>query len=151
VFLLSLLIFVYVNTLFFTLSLLLVVFALLSQLVLIGSLQTLTVLMLLVVYVGAMIILIGYICAVSPNLTTVSDTALAPFICLMISSFMGIFYYFDFLGITSFYGVSSSPVVFFYTSYGVYLFIVVALALFVTLLIVTSHYSAPKGPFRSVV
>ena len=65
---LSLMMFVYVNTLYYTVSLLLIVVLLLYLLVSTSMLHTLTILMCLIVYVGAMMILIGYICAISPNL-----------------------------------------------------------------------------------
>lgn len=69
--------FVYVNTLYYTFSLLAVVVLLLYTLVSNSALHTLTMLMFLIVYVGAMIILIGYICAISPNLIVSSSFSVA--------------------------------------------------------------------------
>ena len=60
--------FVYVNTIYYTLALLAIVLLLLRSLASTSSIHTLTLLMLLIVYLGAIIILIGYICAISPNL-----------------------------------------------------------------------------------
>lgn len=142
-----LIIFIYVNTLFYSLSLLLVVIGLLYVLVTNLMLQSLTMLLLVIVYVGAMIILIGYICAICPNLI------LAP------THLSFTFYFLYFLIFVLFFLNEYSSVVmdiflpitnYFYSSYGALAFFSVVLILFVTLLMVTSQYMTPKGPFRSV-
>lgn len=142
-----LIMFIYVNTLFYSLSLLLVVVGLLYVLVTNLILHSLTMLLLVIVYVGAIIILIGYICAICPNLI------LAP----THISFM--FYFLYFLVFVMFFLSESSSIVldvflpitnYFYSSYGAIAFFSVVLMLFITLLIVTSQYITPKGPFRSV-
>jgi hypothetical protein len=140
-------IFVYSNTIYYTIALLTIVLLLLRELVARSCIHTLTMLMLLIVYLGAIIILIGYICAISPN--------------LMINS--RIFSWLQFAGVALFiilfldhkyWSVSPSTgdylTGYFYSPFGVAPFFLVVIMLFVTLLIVTSQYLAPKGPFRSI-
>jgi hypothetical protein len=108
-------------------------------------LQSLTGIMFLLVYLGAVIILIGYICAVSPNFITHSRINLG--LCIFI--FCGL----SLLMPTLPHIVRlpySSPIRFFFSSRGLGVFLVIASMLFITLLIVTSNFSSPKGPFRSV-
>lgn len=144
---LLLIMFVYVNTLFYSISLLLVVLGLLYILVSNLMLHSLTILLLIIVYVGAIIILIGYICAVCPNL-------------ILIPNHLSFGVYVFYLLVFSFFLIGEySPVItdlflpitnYFYSSYGVIAFFVVVFMLFITLLMVTSQYITPKGPFRSV-
>lgn len=145
--LLILAMFSYVNTLFYSLSLLVVVLLLLYSLVSHLMLHTLTMLILLIVYVGAIMILIGYICAVCPNII------LAP------KRFRYSLYLFYSLFYTLFCSLDCSmnsldlfsPITsYFYSLDGVLMFRTIVFMLFVTLLIVTSQYVIPKGPFRSV-
>ncbi len=136
----------FTNTMYYTITLLVVVFISLSSLVSMGVIRTLSSLMLVIVYVGAMIIIIGYICAVSPNFVTSSSAPL-----YLVSVFIAVSYFicspsFLVAGRVRFF----SPVDYFYSPYGGFLFSTIVLMLFVTLLIVTSQYSSPKGPFRSV-
>jgi len=109
-------------------------------------LNFLTVLILVIVYVGAIIVLIGYICAISPNLT------LEP-------NYSNLNRFFLFILAFYFFSPSSTPLIeistatiadYFYTSQGVFMFLALILMLFITLLMVTSQYSVPKGPFRSI-
>jgi len=144
---LLLIMFVYVNTLFYSITLLLVVLGLLYVLVSNLILHSLTILLLIIVYVGAMIILIGYICAICPNLILVPNH-ISP--SVYFSYFLLVLLFF-----ISEYSSSVSdmflPITnYFYSSYGVIAFLVVVFILFITLLIVTSQYITPKGPFRSV-
>jgi len=137
----------YVNTIFYAMSLLAVVLCLLFSLVSTYCVHTLTILVLLIVYVGAMIILIGYVCAISPNLITCT---VAPFSPIFLAS--------SALLLTSCVDPKQwlSPHradflrSFFYSSYGVVSFLTLIFILFITLLIVTSQYLAPRGPFRSL-
>ena len=132
------------NTMYFRLNLLIVVFSTLSFMLYIGTIRSLTVLMLLIVYVGAIIILIGYVCAVCPNIKFSNSnivlpvTLLAPTLILLSPS--------QYLTPTIF----SNSFNFFFTPLGLPVFFVVVLMLFIILLIVTSYYVSPKGPFRSV-
>nr|WOV68819.1 NADH dehydrogenase subunit 6 [Brachionus falcatus] len=142
-----LMMFVYTNTLFYSMVLLIVVTGLIFILFSNLMLHSLTGLMFLIVYIGAMMILIGYICAICPNL-------------ILSSSEMNS-YFFIFVILISFlclgsYGFSSSNVTFsplvsyFYSYSGFVSFLTLIFMLFVTLLMVTSQYMVPKGPFRSV-
>ena len=64
----SLSLFIFKNSLYFTIALLIISIFTLAFLVLNTYLTALTGFMLVIVYVGAIIVLIGYIFAVSPNL-----------------------------------------------------------------------------------
>jgi len=105
----------------------------------------LTFLMVVVVYIGAIIILIGYVCAISPNIS-------------FSGSYLNLAYNFSiilFIFISSvklFFQPSpiSSLASYFYSPNGSFIFISLIFLLFITLLIVTSYYLSSKGPFRSV-
>lgn len=140
-------IFVYINTLYYRIVLLAIVLSLLYILVSNLILHTLTIIIVAIVYIGAMMILIGYTCAICPNLI------LAP------SHLSSVVY---FLLITTPFLISPinfSPVfnqvfipitTYFYSYTGILVFLTLVFILFITLLIVTSQYITPKGPFRSV-
>lgn len=133
------------NTIYFTLSLLVVTCYVVFRLVSYSIIQSLTGVILLLVYLGAIMILIGYICAVSPNFITVKFAA-PSLVLLLVSSFgvlLPIPFSFEYSRVTS-------PLSFFFRRFGVHSFTVIAVILFITLLIVTSQYFSPKGPFRSV-
>jgi hypothetical protein len=136
------------STLFYTITLLFIVFMSLLFLTSSGSLSVLASLILVIVYAGAMMILIGYICAVSPNFITSSrNTGLFAPVLLAVLSLSLLARQESF---TTSPEVLCSPVDYFYSSCGLPLFLLIALLLFLTLLIVTSQYSRPKGPLRSV-
>lgn len=138
--------FFYKNSLFFIMSLLLICFMLLSFLALHSYLNFLTVFMLIIVYVGAIMVLIGYVCAISPNLVLEPDFSFIYFfLTLLLICSLYRKTYFSNLDTTTFIIVD-----FFYNSQGIFIFTTLVLILFVTLLIVTSQYSVPKGPFRSI-
>ena len=137
----------FVNTLYFTMSLLSFVIIILFMLLTSSLVSSLTMLIMCIVYVGAIIILIGYICAICPN--------------IMISSYFSSFRYiilasfFFYLYFSSFTFRFNSPLKvsladYFYSSSGLFVFSIIVLMLFITLLMVTSQYVSPKGPFRSV-
>merc|ERR1712127_254573 len=130
--------FIYKNSLYYTMSLLMISFTVLGFLTLNTCINFLTAFILIIVYVGAMIVLIGYICAISPNLILEPDYS--------ILYFFSIYFIFTFLFTSynfSLFNLRVSTIVdYFYSYQGVFIF-------FVTLLIVTSQYSVPKGPFRS--
>ena len=135
--------FYYANSLFYTLNLLsLVVFSLFYATAM-SLMDVLLSLMLLIVYVGAMLILIGYFCAVCPNmrLSPVSSLALGGLIVVFLFFFTGIRFH-------SFFSLSR-VLGFFVSLYGFHVFITIVVFLFLVLLIVTSQYLSPKGPFRS--
>lgn len=139
-------IFIFPNTIYYRLNLLVIVFLTLAFLFYTGCITSLTVLILLIIYVGAIIILIGYVCAVCPNVNMSSQTAYIPFVSLLfvISTLF-------FPSNQSFLPAASISIFdFFYSSYGVSVFLLLIFMLFVILLVVTSYYVSPKGPFRSV-
>lgn len=147
VFLVFVTIFIYNNSLYFTMSLLIRVLFLLFHLVSNLLLSSLTMIVLLIVYIGAIIILIGYVCAICPNLILTPSVSkylsLTLFLTFMFFSLSQI----DFIRFNqSVYSVFD----YFYSFSGLFVFLIMVLILFLTLLIVTSQYLTPKGPFRSV-
>ncbi len=137
--------FMFPNTIYYSLNLLIIVFLTLSYLFYTGCISSLTLLMLLIIYVGAIIILIGYVCAVCPNVNFSSNTKyLYSFVIFsLLSAFMTPS---AFMAPSAFMPVFN----FFYSSSGVSVFILLVFMLFIILLVVTSYYFSPKGPFRSV-
>lgn len=102
-------------------------------------------LLIIIVYIGAMMILIGYICAVCPNFVLISYNKLYPFLSIFFISFM---YYMVEVNVLT---KSSFMIDYFFRLWGLFLFFVLVFMLFFTLLIVTSQYNIPQGPFRSIV
>ena len=139
-------IFIFKNSLFYTIALLIITFLVLSYLALNRYLTFLSAFILIIVYVGAIIVLIGYICAISPNLV-LEPSYNNIFILSLILFFIIIF---DSITFSTFSLTTSTIVDYFYSYQGIYIFFVLVLILFITLLIVTSQYSVPRGPFRSV-
>lgn len=138
--------FIFKNSLYFTIALLLITFVMLGYLSLYGFISFLSSFILIVVYVGAIIILIGYICAVRPNLVLEPNfnfIYLFPFLVLP-SSFLSPSTF------TVFSCTTHTLADFFYSFEGLFIFSSLVLILFVTLLIVTSQYRVPRGPFRSL-
>ena len=135
------------NSLYFIFVLLFNILYILYVLVSSLSLSALTMLIFVIVYLGAMIILIGYICAVCPNLNLSSKVSLSPILSLSLLSTL-------LFPSSSLPSTILLPVTFvsdyFYSGDGILVLSVLVLILFLTLLIVTSQYSTPSGPFRSV-
>lgn len=149
VLLLSVLIIIYCNTLFYTLSLLVISSFLLISLLSLNLIHGLTVLVLLVVYLGAIIVLIGYVCAVSPNLF-IGSSLTTSFGVLLFSFFYLTSLFLDcysFITNCSSYSLVGS---FFFSSFGWLPLAVVLVMLFLVLLIVTAQHTLPAGPFRSL-
>jgi len=73
----------FVNSLYYSLSLLALVILIIIYLASQQLLSTLSVLMLCIVYIGAMMILIGYICAICPNVKVDSSNPLFVFFLLV--------------------------------------------------------------------
>nr|YP_001739866.1 NADH dehydrogenase subunit 6 [Brachionus plicatilis]BAG12879.1 NADH dehydrogenase subunit 6 [Brachionus plicatilis] len=139
--------FLFVNTLYFSMVLLLIVLSLLYSLVSDHMLHSLTMLLLVIVYVGAMMILIGYICAVCPNLIlTPIYISLAIYVVFFVLPNTTLPMDYKMVMDQSFIPLVN----YFYSSLGMFVFLLLVLMLFVTLLMVTSQYMSPKGPFRSV-
>lgn len=140
-------IFIYVNTLYYSMVLLVIILSLLYILVSNLIIHSLTILILAIVYIGAIIILIGYICAICPNLILTPShirSVVYPLIVLVP------FILFPFT-LSPVFNTAFIPIVSYFYSYsGFLVFLTLVFILFVTLLIVTSQYMTPKGPFRSV-
>lgn len=138
---------VFANALFYTVSLLLLSFSVLIWMVSSNYIRTLMIILIVVVYVGAMIILIGYICAVRPNLVT------RPSFNYFGLVFLSLLFTFVFSRASVSTGLESFKVGtlldFFFRDWGVSIFVLMVFMLFFTLLIVTSQYRSPQGPFRS--
>lgn len=99
-----------------------------------------------IIYIGAIIVLIGYICAVRPNVSfeVPPSSSLTFFLILLV-------------GLVStrrvnqpLTGLLGSIREYFYSYFGAPIFFILIFSLFFTLLIVTSYYLSRKGPFRSV-
>lgn len=105
------------------------------------------VVVILIVYAGAVIIFIGYVSAVSPNYVS----AVSPNYSLAVVVFIvvGSNIFFSRLSLVLPVSSSFSLAEFFYTSLGVEFLLVLLFSLFMTLLIVTSQYLCPVGPFRT--
>ena len=134
---------IFPRTVYYVLMLLLLSLFLLYSLASNYFIRVLVFTMVIVVYVGAIMILVGYICAISPNVYF-SSKSFFPFIPLFFFSLL----------FSSPFILEPSPLVslssYFYTSYGSFLFLFLVFSLFITLLMVTSYYISSKGPFRSV-
>ena len=140
------LLFIYKNPLFYISALLITSIISFMYLVLNSFVSTLTGLILVIIYVGAIIILIGYICAVSPNLILKRNfNYIYLWVFLLIS-------YFITSTLTSSNFITSTLTLtdYFYSLNGLISFLIITLILFITLLIVTSQFTSPKGPFRSI-
>merc|ERR1712127_1172392 len=121
--------YIFKNSMYFTIALLSISFIVLRYLALYTYLTFLTVFILIIVYVGAMIVLIGYICAVSPNLILEPNYNTSYFSILLVLIY------------TLFNNYNTS----FFNSYqGLFLFSFLVIILFVTLLIVTCQYTVPN-------
>ena len=138
--------FIFKNPLYYTMSLLIVSLLVLRYLALHTYLTFLTSFILVIVYVGAIMVLIGYICAIRPNLSVEPDYRVVYIFILLLPIFI-FFKYFD----MSYFSVTTHTIVdYFYSYQGILIFFILVIILFVTLLIVTTQYSVPKGPFRSI-
>lgn len=137
---------IFKNSLFYTMALLLISVSVLSYLVLFCYISTLTSLMLIIVYLGAMMILIGYICSISPNLNLEPNFTVLPFALFRCVLYI-LFDVFDSVSVDS---SNLNLVDYFYSIQGLVIITTLVLILFITLLIVTSQYLVPRGPFRSI-
>lgn len=138
--------FIFSNSLYYSICLLVLVLTFLSFLLSNYFISSISLLMFCIVYIGAIIILIGYVCAVCPNVLVYSS--FRSFIPL---SFLSLIFFFVLnlsfpKAICGINFISS----FFYGIDGVFIFFSIIFILFVTLLMVTTYYSNPKGPFRSI-
>lgn len=139
-------IFIFKNSLYYTISLLVISFIVLSSLALNTYLSFLTSFILIIVYCGAIMILIGYICAITPNLNLEPNYSNLYYFVLIVL----FFFVFNRINFVSFSISTGSIVDYFYSYQGCFIFVILVSILFITLLIVTSQYTVPYGPFRSV-
>lgn len=140
------LIVVFPNVLIYTISLLIVSVSLLLLIVSINYIRTLIFLLIVIVYVGAIIILIGYICAVCPNFTLINSSVYytIPVTLIFFNFFMSSFTF------NQHSPKSGTLLDYFFSLWGSPIFLLISFILFLTLIIVTSQYSSPQGPLRSV-
>lgn len=143
------LILIFRNMLFYVTSLLIMSVIVLTYLVRYGFLSVLSLLLILIVYLGAIMILIGYICAVVPNFDlSPSYSSSSVFVISTVLFF--IYYTQNHPFVFSDNQTKSDTLLnFFFREWGFYVFFIIVFILFFTLLIVTSQYSSPQGPFRS--
>lgn len=147
-FLVFFLILIYANSMSYVICLFILVFFLMFYAVSLFIVQSLTGLIIIIVYVGAIIILIGYICAVCPNVLIKSNSFKKMF--LVFFSFFGLSLFLNsFFFIKNFQELLSLRD-FFYSLSGFHVFCFMILILFLVLLIISSQYLSPKGPFRSL-
>jgi NADH:ubiquinone oxidoreductase subunit 6 (subunit J) len=99
--------------------------------------------LLLIVYVGAVIVLFGYICSVCPNANLSSSFSPTILIFALFFSLVSPFY-------LPTVPQSSGFTLFFFSSSGLFLTLMLLFLLLVILLSVTSHFSLKRGPFRSL-
>ena len=134
----------FVNTLYFTLVLMLSVVSFSVYSVYLGVISSLFAVVLIIIYVGAMMIFIGYICAISPNILLTTSFPFFASLSLIPFSFL-------FIPLYPFFNSNLTPFTdFLYSSSGVFLFVLVAVVLFLVLMVVSSQFFSPQGPFRSV-
>lgn len=146
IFSLVLFIVIFPRVLLYVVSLLLISVCVLIVLVSTLRLRRLSGILMATVYLGAIIILVGYICAVTPNLlfdfSFLNFTTLTffVFVCILESPY--------FSSIREF--KVSYLLDYFFSPWGILIFITIVIMLFFVLLIVTSQYSLPQAPLRSL-
>ena len=137
---------IFKNSLYFTIILLFISITTLIYLVLNTYIASLTAFMMVIVYVGAIIVLVGYICAVSPNLLLEPDYKWIKYSLFLRVSIALV----DKFSYPQFNSTIFTIVDYFYSLQGIFVFMSLVFILFFTLLIVTSQYSLPQGPLRSL-
>ena len=143
------LIFLFPSVMFLTINLILLVCIMLFILNLSGLVGGLTSIIIAVVYIGAIIILFGYICAICPNVLFSTPAYIELFYSIMLFIVI-LFSLFTFNHLNMNFVSSSEPLTrFFYSLDGCLVLYFLASILFLCLLIVTRQYLFPKGPFRS--
>lgn len=136
--------FYFVNTLYFTLVLILRVVSFSLYSVYLGVISSLFAVVLIIIYVGAMMIFIGYICAISPNILFTSSLSYLTLTLVIPFSLCFACMY------PSFNSNLAPLRDFLYSSSGIFLFVLVAVVLFLVLMVVSSQFFSPQGPFRSI-
>lgn len=141
-----LLMMVYLNVLIYTVSLILISVVLLLKMCSFGELRTIIFILVIIVYVGAVMILVGYICAVCPNVDTSPSFT---FYRLFLPLFF-IFYVTEGKFLMLGFQKSDCLLDFFLRRWGVMVFVFLVFIIFLVLLIVTSQFIYPQGPLRSL-
>lgn len=136
----------FVSTLYYIQVLLISLISILCLIVYYNLVSILFAILLSLVYIGAIIIFIGYICAISPNpIFNFNGSGSLFFLIVLFRSILlinTIPFKFNYSLINMFD--------FFYTRAGVNLFFIVIFFLLVLLILVSSQNFIPKGPFRSI-
>lgn len=137
---------IYVNTIFY--AMVVVVSSILSLyiLVLAGVVSLLAYLFIIIVYVGAVMIFVGYVCAVCPNFIIIKTQ---PTLTYFIFIFLLYLLIERGLDLNPLKVVGDRIFRYFYSAWGGRVLVGLIFILFLVLLIVTSQFSQPKGPFRS--
>ena len=139
--------FVYTNSLYYSIFLIAFCLLILSYLVLMFSINILICFIFLIVYLGAMIVIIGYICCVTPNINLEPDYNWFYMIFLSFTVLVRPMYRFL---VFPFYGTSLQQAILIYSFDMVLVFFTIVTILFLTLLGVRTPPSSPQGPFRSL-
>lgn len=141
------------NPLWFSVRLVILSVVVLSRLSAFTFLSSLVSFIFILVYLGAMLIVISYICAIVPNPLFLNPYASYTWLAL----FSGLVLAMLRLSTTSVLvsqvtclNLGFNPLSVLFRGECVVLFLLVVLMLFFVLLMVTTQYFAPKGPFRSV-
>lgn len=145
------LMFLFPNALWFSIRLVILTLTVLIRLSSLGLVSALVSFIFILVYLGAIIIVISYICAIIPNsLLTARLKGLS--LNIMVLSLFLSFLSLSFMPVFRLRPLNASLNVLALLLNSQYLsaFFVVVLMLFFILLMVTTQYLAPKGPFRSV-
>ena len=137
---------IFINVLFYTVCLLVLSVFVLFCIVSFNYLRVLIFLLITIVYVGAMMVLIGYICAVSPNFDMSPAFKNSYIFIFSVLGYLVSFSYYGFFSVGRKLGTLSD---YFFSNWGFLIFLLITFMLFLTLLIVTSQYNIPSGPFRS--
>ena len=145
--LVSLSLFVFYNSIYYCFCLILLVTLSLVYLCVSFYVKRLLVIIMLIVYSGAVMVLIGYVSAVSPNFLFFTSHSFLKYLFLVLVSF--IFSFLIGFVFPVFPVFSLSLVDFFYSPVGFSVLFTLLYSLFITLLIVTSQHLCPNGPFRS--
>lgn len=138
------------NMLFYLISLLIMAIVVLTYLVSYGFLRILSLLLILIVYLGAIMILIGYICAVVPNFDLSPSHSYSSVLLFLRFSLLMCYIQDNLFRLADNRVKLDTLVSFFFREWGFFAFFTIVFILFLTLLIVTSQYSSPQGPFRSI-
>ena len=136
----------YINSLMLVASLLVLVLLLLSWIVLNNLLRGLLCLIIITVYLGAIIILISYVCAVCPNLCIKQSKAF--FSLLTHPAFLSCLL--RRASTRSFFLVRETHICLLFTPLAYKVLLLLLIYIFVILLSVTTQFTFPQGPFRSI-